>query len=202
MMNDSTSGPRAGRPARAVWVTPIQVALLGFVALLCGFVATSYWSQTAARAQGPGGFPGGPPGPGGFGGMQQERKILAQFDTDKNKRLSLEERKAAREWLATQPMFGPGGRRGGRGFGRGFVTASAGKRLSPDDVKSYPTAALYDPATLRTIFLQFEEADWEQALADFKNTDVDVPATAIVDGKTYKDVGVHFRGMSSYMMVP
>ena len=134
--------------------------------------------------------------------MQQERKILAQFDTDKNKRLSLDERKAAREWLATQPMFGPGGRRGGRGFGRGFVTASAGKRLSPDDVKSYPTAALYDPATLRTIFLQFEEADWEQALADFKNTDVDVPATAIVDGKTYKDVGVHFRGMSSYMMVP
>src|SRR6476660_4480774 len=109
MMNDSTSGPRAGRPARAVWVTPIQVALLGFVALLCGFVATAYWPQTAARAQ----------GRGGFGGMQQERKILAQFDTDKNKRLSLEERRAAREWLATQPMVGPGGRRGGRGFGRG-----------------------------------------------------------------------------------
>ena len=201
MMNHSTSGPRAGRPARAVWVTPIQVALLGFVALLCGFVPTAYWPQTATRAQGRG-FPGGPPGPGGFGGMQQERKILAQFDKDKNKRLSLDERQAAREWLATQPMSGPGGRRGGRGFGRGFATASAGKRLSPDDVKSYPNAALYDPATLRTIFLQFEEADWEQALADFKNTDVDVPATAIVDGKTYKDVGVHFRGMSSYMMVP
>ena len=29
-----------------------------------------------------------------------------------------------------------------------------------------------------------------------------MPATAIVDGKTYKDVGVHFRGASSYMMVP
>ena len=99
-------------------------------------------------------------------------------------------------------MSGPGGRRGGRGFGRGFATASPGKRLSPDDVKSYQGAALYDPATLRTIFLQFEEADWEQALADFKNTDVEVPATVIVDGKTYKDVGVHFRGMSSYMMVP
>ncbi len=135
--------------------------------------------------------------------MQQERKILAQFDTDKNKRLSLDgakgrarvardaadvrsRRQARRAWL----------RRGG------FVTASAGKRLSPADVKSYPTAALYDPATLRTIFLQFEEADWEQELADFNNTDVDVPATAIVDGKTYKDVGVHFRGMSSYFMVP
>ena len=87
-------------------MTPIQVALLGFVALLCGFVATAYWPQTAARAQGRGGFPGGPPGPGGFGGMQQERKILAQFDKDKNKRLSLDERQAAREWLATQPMPG------------------------------------------------------------------------------------------------
>ena len=61
---------------------------------------------------------------------------------------------------------------------------------------------LYDPATLRTIFLEFENADWEQELADFHNTDVDVPATLTVDGKTYQDVGVHFRGMSSFMMVP
>ena len=36
----------------------------------------------------------------------------------------------------------------------------------------------------------------------FKNTDVEVPATLVVDGKTYKDVGVHFRGASSFMMVP
>jgi spore coat protein CotH len=199
MNSDSTP---EGRPARAAWVTPVQVALLGIVALLCGFAATAHWPQSAARAQGPGGFPGGPPGRG-FGGVQQERKILAQFDMDKNKRLSLAERKAARDWLATQPSSGPGGRRGGRGFGRGgFAATTEGRRLSPADVKSFSTAALYDPATLRTVFLQFEESDWEQALADFKNTDVDVPATVIVDGKTYKDVGVHFRGMSSYMMVP
>ena len=65
-----------------------------------------------------------------------------------------------------------------------------------------PSAALYDTATLRTVFLQFENADWEQELEAFHNTDVEVPATAIVDGKTYKNVGVHFRGASSYMMVP
>src|SRR5690606_29065296 len=38
--------------------------------------------------------------------------------------------------------------------------------------------------------------------ADFYNTDVDVPATLIVDGKKLdKPVGVHFRGASSYFSV-
>ena len=215
-MNSNSPKPGVPRAARAAWVTRIQVALLGLVVLLGGFAAAALWPRNGASAQGPGGFPGGPPGfpggppgRGGFGGMQQERKILAQFDTDRNKRLDLTERKAAREWLATQPTFGPGGRRGGgrgRGFGPGgpggFAPSAPGRHLAPADVKSFASAPLYDPATLRTIFLQFEEGDWEQALADFNNTDVDVPATAIVDGKTYKDVGVHFRGMSSYFMVP
>ncbi len=61
---------------------------------------------------------------------------------------------------------------------------------------------LYDPNTLRTIFLNFEESDWEKALEDFHDTDIDLPATMIVDGKTYEGVGVRFRGMSSYGMVP
>ncbi len=75
--------------------------------------------------------------------------------------------------------------------------------MTPADVKSYPASTpLYDLGTLRTIFLQFENADWEQELAAFNNTDVEVPATATVDGKTYKNVGVHFRGASSFMMVP
>ena len=75
--------------------------------------------------------------------------------------------------------------------------------MAPADVKSYPASTpLYDLGTLRTIFLQFENADWEQELAAFNNTDVEVPATLTVDGKTYKDVGVHFRGASSFMMVP
>ena len=36
----------------------------------------------------------------------------------------------------------------------------------------------------------------------FKETDIEVPATLLVDGKTYKEVGVKFRGSSSFMMVP
>src|SRR6185503_11750800 len=50
-------------------------------------------------------------------------------------------------------------------------------------------------------FLTFEDAEWEKELADFKGTDVEVPAKLEVDGKTFVDVGVHFRGMSSFGMV-
>src|SRR6185436_7311808 len=42
----------------------------------------------------------------------------------------------------------------------------------------------------------------EAELEDFHSTDVEVPATLTVDGKKFPNVGVHFRGMSSYMMVP
>jgi ribosome-binding ATPase YchF (GTP1/OBG family) len=68
-------------------------------------------------------------------------------------------------------------------------------------VKSYPDAPLYDPKTLRTIFFEFENADWEKELADFNNTDVEVPAKLTVDGKIYPNVGVHFRGASSFFTV-
>src|SRR5688500_7784730 len=54
-------------------------------------------------------------GTGGFGGpMGQERKVVAQFDKDKDGRLNQEERQAAREFLKKErPKGGPGG------FGRG-----------------------------------------------------------------------------------
>src|SRR5438094_6653177 len=68
---------------------------------------------------GPGGFGGrgfGGPGfgPGGPGGMNQTRKILADFDKDKDGYLDAAERKTAREWLAGNPRGrGPFGRGGG-----------------------------------------------------------------------------------------
>jgi len=156
---------------------------------------------------------GGPPpqfGPGGPGGMmQQETKLVKQFDKDGDKRLNVEERKAAREFLSQRRAGragSPGGRRGGPGSGFGGrgenqEPPQPGAKLSPADVKAFPNAPLYDALTLRTIFLEFENADWEKELADFKNTDVEIPAKVIVDGKTYPDVGVHFHGMSSFMMV-
>lgn len=155
---------------------------------------------------GPGGFgPGGPGGPGGM--MQQETKLVKQFDKDGDKRLNAEERKAAREFLKQQPVRrgpgGPGGPRGGMGFGgrENQEPPKPGAKLSPADVKSFKSEPLYDAQTLRTFFLEFEDADWEKQLAEFKNTDVEIPAKVTVDGKVYPDVGVHFHGMSSFMMV-
>jgi hypothetical protein len=77
-----------------------------------------------------------------------------------------------------------------------------GRKLAPNDVKAYGKQPLYDRKTLRTLFLEFENSDWEKELADFYRTDVEVPVTMTVDGKVFKQVGTHVRGMSSYMMVP
>ena len=54
----------------------------------------------------------------------------------------------------------------------------------------------------RRLHWEFEDADWEQELMDFYKTDIDVPAKLTVDGKVLPDVGIHFRGMTSYMVVP
>ena len=156
---------------------------------------------------GDGDFDGPPPfEPGGPGGMMQEQKLVKQFDKDGDKRLSADERKAAREFLAKERTNrgpgGPGGRRGGFGpRNENQEPPQPGQKLSPADVKSFPDVPIYDAKTLRTFFLEFENADWEKELADFNNTDVEVPAKLTVDGKTYKEVGVHFRGASSFMGV-
>ena len=141
------------------------------------------------------------PRQGGFGfggGANSEQQLVAQFDKDGNGRLNRAERDAARS-SAGGGQFGM--RRGFR-FGGGAAAGQPGRTLAPADVRPYPTTPIYDIGTLRTIFLQFEDADWEAELAAFHNTDVEVPATMIVDGRTYKDVGVHFRGASSFGMVP
>jgi len=54
---------------------------------------------------------------------------------------------------------------------------------------------------VRTLFLQFEGDDWEEEVAAFYDTDVEVPATVTVDGVAYPGVGIHFRGASSYFTV-
>jgi hypothetical protein len=174
-------------------------------------ILSALFAATAAMAQppdfGPGFGPGfGPPPGGGFGGPPGggTRKVLKQFDKDANGWLNATERKAAREWLATQPAGGFGGRRGG-GFGRGGapVEVPPGPKLSPDKVKIYGKEPMYDMNVLRTLFLEFDDPNWEQEVMDFYHTDVDVPAKLTVDGKTFAEpVGVHFRGATSYMGVP
>ncbi len=164
-------------------------------ALLCVISAFGLWAQGP-----PGGGPGGPggfgPPPGMFGGG--ERKLVKEFDVDGDKRLNAKERAAAREKLASEPKRGRFGPR----FRQEDATPPVpGPKLAPSQVKSYKKEPLYDAGVLRTIFIEFEDADWEKEMAAFNNTDVEVPARVTVDGKVYPDVGVHFRGMSSFMMV-
>jgi spore coat protein CotH len=179
---------------------------------------------------GPGGPGGGEPrpaggrGPGGFGPAGfLAPGLFTAVDADKDGTLAREEWKASFGRWSSEWDFEKGGglteeelRRGldaaippprfegGPGFrgpGRNRPPPEPGAKVSPADVKAHPDAPLYDTETLRTFFLEFETPDWEKELADFHGTDVEVPATLTVDGKTYRDVGVHFRGMSSFMMV-
>ncbi len=154
-----------------------QLAILAFAAAL---LPAQFPGGGPGR--GPGG-PGGRGGPGGFPMGAGERKLIKDFDKDGDGKLNALERKAARESLnrRTRPAPGP--------------------KLAPAQVKQYTKEPLYDRATLRTLFLTFENKDWEQELADFYNSDVEVPAALHVDGKDYPGVGIHFRGMSSFMMV-
>ena len=190
---------------------PAAATLLGLLML---FAAVPH-------AQNPPGGPGAPNFTLDLDAIFQERPILTQFDASKNGRLDRAERQAAREWIAKQPPFGlaavmgrfggpPGAAPGAAGAppgmppfgGRGLAPSSPGQRFAPDSVRTFRDEPLYDTGVLRTLFLQFENADWEKELSDFYNTDVDVPAQLTVDGRAYRDVGVRFRGMSSFAFVP
>jgi hypothetical protein len=129
------------------------------------------------------------------GAFTPDVKIVDKFDRNGDKRLDAEERRAARAALLGVTSIAV------RRISSAVTTP--GERLSPSDVKPVSSRVpVFDPGTIRTIFLQFDEDDWDAELAAFYGTDVDVPATMMVDGKTFKDVGVHYRGNSSYRMVP
>src|SRR6187402_748768 len=87
------------------------------------------------------------------GGANSELQLVARYDKDKNGRLNREERTAARAAVGGQQQFF---RRGG--FGNGAVSVTPGRKMTPADVRPYPTTSDYDLGTLRTIFLQFENA--------------------------------------------
>ena len=139
---------------------------------------------------GPGGMP---PFGGGRGGPRPPEKLVEQFDTDKDGKLTGAEREAA---LST------------RGGGNVSLISEADLRNSAQtDVEtslaSIPegSPSLYDAKTLRTLYLRFHHEDWSEQMNAFYRTDIEVPADLIVDGKVYPGVGVHFRGTSSYFTV-
>ena len=137
---------------------------------------------TFSRTEGSTRFPGGR----GMGPNQPEIKLVDNFDIDDNGYLNTKERIAALAALKAQ---------------RGTASRK-GPRISPSNVESYPDDLLYDPHVLRTLFIEFDTEDWEEEMSEFKGTDVELPATIKVDGKTYPLVGVKFRGQSSFGTIP
>ena len=116
---------------------------------------------------------------------------------------------------------GPGGDRGGRlgrpdggrggppprpDRGRGSRPEeeprdfSKAEHLSPGNEEA-SKKKLYHEGTLRTLFITFKDDEWMEEMEAFYRTDVAVPADLIVDGKLYKDIGLKYRGNSSYRSV-
>lgn len=140
--------------------------------------------------RGPGGMP---PFGGGRGGPRPPEKLVEQFDQDKDGKLTGAEREAA---LST---------RGGGNVS--LISKEALHNGVQTDVQtslaSIPenSPSLYNAETLRTLYLRFHHENWSEQMDAFYRTDIEVPAELIVDGKVYPEVGVHFRGTSSYFTV-
>lgn len=137
--------------------------------------------------------------PGDKGGFVPRLKIVKKFDRDGDGRLNSAERHAAMRYLEANPQL----RKKGRSpTGEAQKPPLPGAKLAPENVKTHPASvALFDAGTLRTLFIDFEDADWEKQLVAFHRTDVLVPVKLTVDGKVYRDVGVRFRGENSFFMV-
>jgi hypothetical protein len=164
-----------------------RLAILPLLLVAINVTAAAQVPTTPGRS-------GGPP----VQGAEEDIPLLARFDRNGNKVLERAERDSARAYLAAHPDLRspPRGRRLTK-------TGTPGVRLSDHDVQQYPeSVSLYDAGTLRTFFIDFEHPDWEAELEAFWHTDVEVPATMRVDGKTYRDIGMSFRGNNSFTAVP
>ena len=124
-----------------------------------------------------------------------DSEVMAYFDKDHDGRLDATELQAAYQAL-----------RGQRSSGRrnqNWGVAGRGDRIEQEDVTIYPdTVPLYDPTALRTIFIDFEDWEWEAKMEAFYRTDIEMPATITIDGQVFHGAGVHFRGNSSYSSIP
>ena len=133
-------------------------------------------------------------GPGGM----QAIELKSQFDQNGDSTLDKNERDRARKFVTEI-------RSETRGLPRPPGSTARppkrGSRISPEDISAPKKERLYDETVLHTLFIDFEEQDWESELAAFWKTDVDVPAQLIVNNTSIGEVGVRFRGSSSFFTV-
>jgi hypothetical protein len=61
---------------------------------------------------------------------------------------------------------------------------------------------LYDMNTVRDVYLQFAQTNWWSQLTTNYAPEINIAATMTVDGISYPNVGVRFRGNTSYTQLP
>lgn len=64
------------------------------------------------------------------------------------------------------------------------------------------TPDLYDIEVIRDVYLTFNQPNWWQLLLQNYAPEINIPADMRVDGVTYQNVGVRFRGNTSYFQLP
>lgn len=175
---------------------------LGCASLLCA--QNSTLSHTPATVQLPDRATATTTPASGGSVPPNEWKLTAQFDKNGDQKLDATERQAARAFLNQHPLPELIPLRPGQLPPQPLALepVKPGERLSPAGVPVFSAQPLYDPKALRTLFLDFDEADWEEELTDFARTDVLVPARLTVDGLVCPGVGVHFRALAAEATLP
>jgi hypothetical protein len=79
-----------------------------------------------------------------------------------------------------------------------YVISYDGRRLSRG---AAPVEGLYNDKVVKRIDLDFNQTNWQFILSQNYNSKTDFPATLTVDGKTYPNVGVRYKGQTSYTRV-
>ena len=64
-----------------------------------------------------------------------------------------------------------------------------------------PSEGLYDKSIIRDVHINFSQPDYWTQLKNNYASETNLTASMTVDGKLYNDVGVRFRGNTSYMMI-
>ena len=80
-----------------------------------------------------------------------------------------------------------------------FWISNDGRRLITGNK---PSTGFYDETAVKTVELQFSQSDYWQQMTNNYALKLNILGTLIYDGKTYPNVGVRFRGNTSYKNVP
>lgn len=124
--------------------------------------------------------------------------LVERFDANEDGRVDGDERAAALAWIRAERKKSPP-RLPGNG-GSDFKPWCDARKVAKADAVTAPDKHLYDLGVVRTWYLDFPQEDWNEEMMLLWRTRIGTPATLTVDGKTYADVGVRYRGSSSFFM--